>query len=262
MTADDGTFTGYSGTLTVIPGSEASVSVETMANGSGTVVAAQDVASGSTVTGFAISRDASGNFIANVAATWSLTSQAGGVLDGDLVASGDNLSAVFTGAKVGSAVMTADDGTFTGYSGTLTVIPGLRPPSRSRRKANGSGTVVAAQDVASGSSVTGYAISRDAYGNFIANVAATWSLTNITGGVVGGDLVASGDNKSAVFTGPASARPDPCGRHLQRQLRHPHGHPRLGGLDLGRDGGQRLGYGRGGPGRRLRRHGDRLRHQP
>ena len=120
---------------------------------------------------------------------------------------------------------------------------------------------MAAQDVASGGTATGFAISRDTYGNFIANVAATWSLTNITGGVVGGDLVASGDNKSAVFTGQRRLGPIHAVATFTgysgttRSSRH-------GRLDLGRDGGQRLGHGRGGPGRRLRQLGHRLRHQP
>src|SRR2546427_7005891 len=45
--------------------------------------------------------------------------------------------------------------------------------------ADGSGTVVPAQNVTAGSSVTGYAITRDTYGNFVANTdLGTWSLTS------------------------------------------------------------------------------------
>ncbi len=67
--------------------------------------------------------------------------------------------------------------------------------------ANGSGSIVSAQNLTYGSAITVYAISRDALNNFVANVAASaWSLENITGGVVAGDLVPSADNKSAVFT--------------------------------------------------------------
>lgn len=53
----------------------------------------------------------------------------------------------------------------------------------------------------SGNSVTVYAITRDQYGNFVANAAGTWSLINKTGGVASGDVVPAGDNKSALFTG-------------------------------------------------------------
>ena len=50
-----------------------------------------------------------------------------------------------------------------------------------------SGIVLGAQSVTSGSSVTGFAITRDAAGNFLANVAAdSWTLINKTGGVACG----------------------------------------------------------------------------
>jgi hypothetical protein len=56
--------------------------------------------------------------------------------------------------------------------------------------------------VTAGSSITVYSVSRDTYGNFVANVAAgSWTLQGATGGVVSGDLVAAGDSKSATFTG-------------------------------------------------------------
>ena len=42
---------------------------------------------------------------------------------------------------------------------------------------------VPAQSLAAGAPLTVYAISRDQYSNFVANVAAdTWSLVNVTGG--------------------------------------------------------------------------------
>src|SRR5206468_2822615 len=53
-----------------------------------------------------------------------------------------------------------------------------------------------------GNSLTVFAVSRDAFSNFVANVAAgAWSLPVKTGGVADGDLVPAGDSKSAVFTG-------------------------------------------------------------
>jgi hypothetical protein len=63
---------------------------------------------------------------------------------------------------------------------------------------------VPAQNVTAGNSITNYAIARDAFGNFVANVAANaggWSLVNTVGGVASGDLAPAGDLKSAVFTG-------------------------------------------------------------
>ncbi len=55
--------------------------------------------------------------------------------------------------------------------------------------ANGAGSLLAAQTIASGSAITAYAITRDAYNNFVGNAAAgSWSLQNISGGVQPGDL--------------------------------------------------------------------------
>ncbi len=201
--AISGGLTGDSGVLTVVAGAGASVSVETQANGTGAVIAAQNVSSGAGITGFSIQRDASGNFVSNVAATWSLANITGGVVGGDLAVAADTKSAVFTGHVIGTATLRAVAG-FTGNSGTLTVIAGPATTLGVETAANGSGAVVAAQNVASNSTVTGFSVQRDASGNFVANVAATWSLTSITGGVVAGDLVPAVDNKSAVFTSHVS----------------------------------------------------------
>jgi len=120
-----------SSTFTACGPTATQVRVETAADGSGTVVPAQNLASGSVITVYAITRDASNNFIANVAAdSWSLTSVTGGVLPTDLVASGDRKSAVFTAHVTGSAAIHA---TATGLtstdSGLITVQSLPTPPT-------------------------------------------------------------------------------------------------------------------------------------
>ena len=193
-----------SGTITVTPGAVAKVRVETAANGSGTIVPAQSLASGSSITGYAITRDTLNNFVANVAATtWTLENITGGVVASDLAPAVDGKSAVFTGHAVGTADFKATSGLLASTpSGTITVTPGSAAAVRVETAANGSGTVVPAQSLASGSSITMYAITRDVSNNFLANVVAdAWSLQNITGGVVAGDLVPAVDGRSAVFTG-------------------------------------------------------------
>ena len=203
MQADSAALTATpSGILTVSVGTATKVRVETSANGSGSVVGAQTVASGSTVTGYTITRDASDNFVANVRATWSLINKSGGVSDTDLIAAPGGKSATFTGHVVGTAQMQADSAALTATpSGILTVSVGTATKVRVETSANGSGSVVGAQTVASGSAVTGYAITRDASDNFVANVRATWSLINKSGGVSDTDLIAAPDGKSATFTG-------------------------------------------------------------
>src|SRR5207244_3869455 len=105
------------------------------------------------------------------------------------------------GHLVGSAQVHAVDGTFKIGRGARSERLGIATQASIETAANGSGTHVGAQNVVAGSSVTGYAIERDSNGNFVANVAAAWSLVNKTGGVAGADLAPAGDNKSATFTG-------------------------------------------------------------
>jgi Tol biopolymer transport system component/DNA-binding beta-propeller fold protein YncE len=102
------------------------IQVETAPDGSGAIVPAQNIAAGSSITVYAISRGAGGNFIENVAAdSWSLINKNGGVVDGDLVVAGGGKSAVFTGHLVGSAQIHAAKSPLTSVdSGVLTVTGG------------------------------------------------------------------------------------------------------------------------------------------
>jgi hypothetical protein len=105
------------------PASE--IIVETKADGTGTVVPALNIAPGSSITVYAISRDAGGNFVENVAAeSWSLINKTGGVEDRDLVPAGDMKSAMFTGHLSGSAnIHAAKSGLTSHDSGLLAVTP-------------------------------------------------------------------------------------------------------------------------------------------
>jgi hypothetical protein len=154
--------TGTSGNVTINAGTATQVRVETAADGSGTVVPAQTVNSGSSITVFSISRDTSGNFVANVAASsWSLVSITGGVVAGDLVPAVGNKSAVFTGHAAGTAAIHATSGALTTTdSGTITVGAG----TATRLGITGSATqtagtfqnlTITAKD-ASGNTVTSY----------------------------------------------------------------------------------------------------------
>jgi YVTN family beta-propeller protein len=135
ITAADmaGVLTSAMQTESVRPGDVASVNVETAADGTGTVVPAQNVTAGSTVsgsvTGYSITRDIDGNFVANQTGTWSLANVTGGVLSAtDLVVNGGGTSATFTAHKVGSATLhvsvTVSSTTFMNDSGTLTAKSG------------------------------------------------------------------------------------------------------------------------------------------
>jgi len=182
------------------------VRVETAADGSGTVVPAQNITAGNSITMYAIARDQGGNYLSNAPATWSVENVTGGIVSGNLVQCGDEKSAVFTAAAVGTANVRASAyATNLVASGTLTVVAGPASQVRVETEADGNGTLVPAQSVASGGAgaITVYSISRDASGNFLGNVLATWSLQNKTSGVVDGDL-APASGTSATFTGNLS----------------------------------------------------------
>ena len=121
-----GTAVGASSSVvTYTPGPATQILVETAADGSGTVVPAQDVTAGTSIIVYAITRDVNNNFVANAAATWSLVSKTLGVADSDLAASGDFKNATFTGHLVGTAAIdAASDGLAKTDSGTITVIVG------------------------------------------------------------------------------------------------------------------------------------------
>jgi hypothetical protein len=85
--------------------------------------------------------------------------------------------------------------------GSISSVAGADNRIRVETEANGSGIVVAEQDLEAGQSITAYSIVRDQFNNFKRNEAANWSLQNLTGGVTGGNLVPAGDNRSAVLTG-------------------------------------------------------------
>jgi len=104
-------------------GVAARVQVETAADGSGTIVPAQDVPAGSMISVYAVSRDAGGNFIANVQAEWSFAYKTGGVADTDLAPWEGETGAFFTGNLAGTAQIRAEvTGLISVDSGVLTVI--------------------------------------------------------------------------------------------------------------------------------------------
>ena len=113
-------------TLTVVQaGVPSKVAVETARDGTGRVLPSQSVESGRSIQMYAIARDASNNFVGNIAADWLLVKLAGGIADSDLVASVDKKNAVFTGHTVGRTQILASSGSLPGVrSDTITVING------------------------------------------------------------------------------------------------------------------------------------------
>jgi hypothetical protein len=191
-----------SASFNVVHAGASEVRVETLADGSGVVLPAQNVSSGTSITVYSIARDSYHNFISDTVATWSLDSPVG-VAPADLVAGGNGRSATFTGAKIGTAtIRAATTGIATQVtSGLLTVVVAGVPSRISvETLANGAGVVLPDSTISSGRSIRVYAIARDNAGNFVRNVTANWSVQNASGGVVAGDLTPSA-GRSTVFTG-------------------------------------------------------------
>ena len=198
-TSDSVTIT-QTATVTFTAGTATQVKVETAADGSGTVVGSQSLASGNTLTVYAITRDAQGNFVANATATWSFNSKTGGVANGDLTPT-SGTSAIFAGHLVGTGIIHAViSGLTSTDSGTITVTAGTATQVKVETLANGTGTVVGSQSITAGNTLTVYAITRDVQGNFVANATATWSFTSKTGGVANTDL-SPASGTSTVMTG-------------------------------------------------------------
>lgn len=113
-------------------------------------------------------------------------------------------TAALTGTVIGVATISGKVNTYdiTTGAATVTLISGAATQVRVETQADGGGAVVGIQDVISGNSITVYAVTRDVEGNFVGNVAAdSWSLIDIGGEVVDGDLTNPVDSKSAVFKG-------------------------------------------------------------
>jgi 2',3'-cyclic-nucleotide 2'-phosphodiesterase (5'-nucleotidase family) len=116
------------GTVTSAGPTATQIGVETVASGTGSVVPAQTITTGNSITVYAVSRDASNTFVANATATWSLISKTGSVADGDLQPSGDGKSAVFTANGAGTAVIHVTSGPLTSNDSGVITVQGLPTP--------------------------------------------------------------------------------------------------------------------------------------
>jgi hypothetical protein len=163
--------------------------VETSPDGTGAVLAAQEVAAGASVTGYAIQRDVSNNFIANTPATWFLTSLTGAVVSADLAPSADTRSATFTGHGLGSAKMTATAGGLGSTSGILTVVSGLVGSLTVETAAKRFGIAHHGSEPEVRVESDRFAVQRDSAGKFHLECRGIVVASNMSGGVRGNDLV-------------------------------------------------------------------------
>ncbi len=122
-----GLATTTSNPFNITAGTASRVIIEDAADGTGMEVDTRTIGSGENFTVYSISRDSNDNFVANAAVNWSLTNRRGGVVRGDLVRSGDNRSAVFTGHHAGTSRIRASHSTL-GNDSTGLITVTNRPP--------------------------------------------------------------------------------------------------------------------------------------
>ena len=192
---------------TVTSGSTAAtVQVETKADGTGAVQPAASVSTGNPLTVYSVSRTAAGTYIANAAATWSLTAITGGVVTSDLVPATDGKSATFTPHAAGTAVIRATvSGLASVDSGIVTAVATSTNPT------------IAGGTIASS---PGLSVQLSATVSLGANPAST-------GLAVTGDLTALNGSASQTFTAgantptPSNTRSPPISRLAPRASRSP-----------------------------------------
>lgn len=148
--------------------------------------------------------DAANNPVANVTVSITVGSGAGAIT-GNTALTDLNGIAHFTNLRIdrigGKKLRASSSALVEAISSDFNVTAGPASALMVETQPDGTGSALTTQNIPAGSPIQVYAIYRDAFGNFVTNVPAAWSLANITGSVVAGDLVAAGDSRSAVFTG-------------------------------------------------------------
>ena len=111
------------GSLSIVKGAASKIRVETQPDGTGTVLAAQNLTAGNSLTAYSISRDQFNNFLANIAAdSWSITNPTNS-LDINATLSNNSQSATFSSNIVGTGNLEATSASLNPISsGTITVV--------------------------------------------------------------------------------------------------------------------------------------------
>jgi hypothetical protein len=157
-----------------------------------------------------IVKDAGGNPVAGTSVTFAVASGGGAITGASATTNASGIAAVGSwtlGTVAGANTLTATAGGLSGSPVTFTATGSVGIPTQEviETAPDGSAVPIGARSVAVGSSFKLYVNACDQYGNFFANVHGIpdWSLTGMTGGVTGGDLVTAtvAEPNYATFTG-------------------------------------------------------------
>ena len=186
VTSPDGRSATLVGGLTVVAEPLGlDVSIETAPAGAGTQIVDETLSAGETLDLYAVLRH-EGVFVADVAVTWSVSAPIG------VVSAGPSSSTSFAGRNVGTATIAASHATATDDStGDIEVIAGPAAIINPEDAAGGAGTAVGAVTLSTDDTLPLFAVSRDAFGNYVGDVAVSWTTTGSIGNIAPGPTAAA-----------------------------------------------------------------------
>ena len=169
------------GTITVNPGAEYRVKVMTGTGGNTSELGAVTMTTGDQITVHASSFDADGNYIQDVSVDWNVSGGIGTLnpLQG--------VSTTLTATTPGTGQITADHATLIDdATGTITVNEGSLAFVKIIEGPAGNGAELGARSLTTDEQLVVHAAGYDAQGNYLGDVAVTWSSTgNLTPSVSG-----------------------------------------------------------------------------
>lgn len=179
------------------------MSIETAGNGSGSAPNLTNVAAGVTQTFFAVLRDQADTFAGLASANWSVSANIGTISG---AATGTSVAILFTGDgrnSLGSdtGVVGALHAAYTPDQETATVVAGAATQIVAETAADGSGTEYTTGSIVAGDVVNLFAVSRDAYNNYVGNPSITWTKSSNLGTFAPtGDGGVTGTGTTTAFT--------------------------------------------------------------
>lgn len=172
VTATASGFSDVTGTITVNPGALSSIIIRDGAEGSGSEVASRTLTTDESLTLYAAGYDSEDNFISDISVTWDVTGSL------DAVSAGPSTSVTFSPSNAPtSGTITADDGSRTDATETISVNPGALDDLIVRDAADGGGSAVSNPSLTTDETLTLFAAGYDAEDNYIADIISDWAIT-------------------------------------------------------------------------------------
>lgn len=175
ISATSSQFNSFSISATVVAGAAVSIAIENASDGSGIEIPAQTINAGQALTLFAVSRDFDSNVVGLESVTWSQSVPEIGSFTTTAAAT----SNIITASIVGTATVTGSSGAFASAStGLITVVAGAATQVSGETTVDGTGGKVTTQTITVGDSLQLFAVTRDAFNNFVGVDSVQWSIAS------------------------------------------------------------------------------------